>query len=296
MTAASTDTKRLTLARVRASIRYRVSSRAFDIFESSKRVLHNLTGHHPSRTLFIFGAQRSGTTHLERLFRADPRTVVFGEFSSLSIEPSKTVWASPGELRQRLETSQGSIAVARSLLASHRAAEILDAIPGSRAVWMYRRADEVVASMIRKWQGDFEAISRKVETDLDGVWELEATWQSLHRETERLSCAAQDSDARYRDLYGLYWHARNSAFFEQALDVDPRIKLLSYQTLLSQPEQSLAALDAMIGTQTPRIQFPLKTTRRTPRIAEPGFFSPDVQARCDGLFQRFANAESGLEP
>ncbi|WP_138466104.1 sulfotransferase [Poseidonocella sp. HB161398] len=295
MDIATAPGKRLTFARVKASLTYRASARAFDAFEGGKRTLHRLAGSHPSRTLFIFGAQRSGTTHLERLFRADPRTVVFGEFSPLSIDPSKTVWTPLPELRRRLDAAKGSYAVARSLLASHRAIEILDAVPGSRAVWVFRRADEVVASMLRKWPGNFEQISRRVETGADGVWELETLWSDLHDRAEALSSAAPGSEARLRDLYALYWHARNDAFFDCGIDADPRIRLLDYQTLLARPAESMAALARMTGTGAPLLRFPTRTERRNPRVARPGYLSPEVAALCAELYQRLAATAAAAE-
>lgn len=288
--------KPLSFGRIRASLEYRVASRSFRMFEGGKRVLHSVVRSHPEATLFIFGCQRSGTTHLERLLRADPRSVVFGEFSTLSIDPEKTVWLPLPELRHRLETAGGDYAVARSLLASHRAAETLDAVPGSRAVWMFRRADEVVSSMLRKWKGGFEEISRRVESDAAGKWELAPLWQALHKKVAEISTADPGSEARLRDLYGLYWHARNAAFFDLGLENEPRIRLLDYQTLLTRPSESVRDLTGAIGIGPPQFAFPLKTGRVNPRMPKPDFFSPPVRSLCDTLHARLSAVEQAARP
>ncbi len=283
----------LTLTRIKNSIEYRVTSRSFQMFEGGKRVYHQLFRAHPKTTLFIFGCQRSGTTHLERLFRADPRSVVFGEFSELSIDPAKTVWPELPELGRRINAAHGDFVAARSLLASHKAAEILDAIEGARAVMMFRQADEVVASMMRKWPGDFEEISRRVETDASGHWDLEKLWLDIHACIDDLSDAEPGSDARRRDIYALYWVRRNEIYFDLGFDRDDRIRLLDYRTLLNEPDVCMAALTTSIGFAPPRLAFPLTTRRINPPVRKPGYLSDRVRLMCDALYDRLSAAEKG---
>jgi hypothetical protein len=282
----------VTWARIKASAEYRIASRSFTFFEKAKRGMHGIIGSQPKSALFIFGAQRSGTTHLERLFRADPRSVVHGEFSALSIQPDKTVWPPLAQLRKQLETSSGKYVVARSLLASHRASEILDAFPTGRAVWMFRPAEEVVNSMLHKWGGKFEEISRGVETDDDGLWELEALWNRLATQMVQLSDAVPGSQDWHRDLYGLYWHARNGAYFDIGLHKDPRISLLSYRSLQTRPADSVGALVRDIGLRPAWISFPLTTRGPKPEKHRQPRFSAKIQTRCDDLYARLGEAEA----
>lgn len=281
----------LTVARIRNSLEHRISAQSFQLFENGKRVLHGLTRTKPRAALFIFGCQRSGTTHLERLFRADPRSVVFGEFSDLSIARDKTVWPPPPELRARLKAARGRFAVARSLLASHRAAEILDAVEGARAVWMFRHADEVVASMMRKWGGDFEAVSRRVETDAGNHWDLEGLWQDIHASARGMSAAEPGSAARQRDIYALYWLRRNEDYFDLGLSRDSRIRPLDYRSLLDRPDACTGALMQSVGLAPPWMAFPLTTRRISPRVRHPSFLTPRIQLLCDALYGRLCSAE-----
>lgn len=279
------------LARVKASIEYRIASRSFSIFETLKDRTHSFVGSKPTSVLFIFGCQRSGTTHLERLFRADPRSVVFGEFSELSVQPNKTVWAPIAQLEKRLHAGRGAYAVARSLLASHRAAEIVDAFPSSHAVWMYRAAGPVVNSMWVKWRDMFKEISRRVETDLSGNWDLAPLWKHLERDMTTLSSASPDTEAWWRDLYGLYWHARNAAYFDLELFVDSRISLLGYESLQDHPKGNVDSFTQAVGIEPARVRFPLKT--RTSKSSNPPAesFSPKIQDMCDALHARLQVAE-----
>jgi hypothetical protein len=290
--APSEPARRLTFKRVRASFEYRITSQSFRMFERAKRTYHGIARTRPKATVFIFGCQRSGTTHLERLFRSDPRSVVFGEFSPLSIAPDKTVWPPLDDLRRRIQTSEGGYAVVRSLLASHRAGEALDSLPGARAVWVFRDPEEVVASMLRKWRGGFEAISRRVESDADGRWELEQLWNGLHAKVAVLSEAPAGSEGRLRDLYAIYWHARNASYFAQGFENDARIRLLDYRTLLERPAVSVGALTEAIGVGAASVSFPLKTERiHAKSTGRSRYLSPEVKVMCDALIERLRYCE-----
>jgi len=105
--------------------------------------------------IWILGCQRSGTTLLERIFRSDLDSVVFGEFSELTIDAKKTVWKSFQGVEDTINAQNSRYAVARPLFESDRAAEILHAFPDSIAVWVFRDPRYVVNSMINKWGEDF---------------------------------------------------------------------------------------------------------------------------------------------
>ncbi|MEM9341983.1 MAG: hypothetical protein AAGA87_02960 [Pseudomonadota bacterium] len=286
----------LPLQRIHSSIASRVATRSFRVFEQSKRCFNEVVGVHPSAGLLILGCQRSGTTHLERLFRADMRSVIFSEFSDLSFDPGSVVWVDLSDVQRRLARAPGRYVVVRSLFASHRAVEILDSLRSLRVIWMIRPAAEVVASMISKWGDRFEAISRRVETDDAGDWDLASLWGDVHNEAQRLSTAERGTLPYQRDVYALYWHARNRTFFDLGLESDSRVRVLSYQTLLDDPMRVMADLRQDIGVSDTSLRFPLRTQRRTPKAAAPDLLSPMIRETCDALYARLLSVEARVEP
>lgn len=270
------------LARARASLATRATSHAWRAYERAKPILNGVAGARAHGHVFILGCQRSGTTLLERLYRADPRSAVFGEFSELSWAPDHTAWRPLPEVVRHLSERAATYTVSRSLLASHRAREILDATPNSVAIWLYRPPDPVVRSMLRKWGGEFRAISERVETRADGVWELRALWERLEREAGRPA-----------DLYRLYWLSRNRAYFDQRLERDGRVLLVDYDSLCRAPGKTVSAALGRIGLTPPRIAFPVPARAPAPAGARFATPSDDIDARCAALLARLDAAARG---
>lgn len=272
------------LGRIEKSLRYRAAKASWKAFEAAKPLYQTVTASRPQAHLFIVGCQRSGTTHLERLFRADPRATVFGEFSDLSIEPGKTVWRSLDEIRADLATCRGSYTVARSLLVSDRIDTALDAVPGSRAIWVWRDMRPVVASMIRKWGADFRAVSERVETDHAGHWALADLWARVEDEAGRHE--PREGEGAVWNRYALYWLYRNQAYAETRLERDPRIFPLAYDALLADPRGCIATVLAGHGLAPPQFSFPLRTVERASGRRPASPVSDVIAQRCDAMRER----------
>lgn len=275
--------------RIRNSTDDYVAENSFSIPKVGKARCHFLAGSRLRSFIFIFGCQRSGTNNLEKLFRADPRSAVFGQFSSLSIDAGKTVLSPLPELTSNVA---GRIVVARFVLASHRSPEIINAVPGSRAVWMFLDYQPVVALMVRKWSGDFEAISRRVETDSAGRWELQSLRQSLNDRAEGLSEHPSGSRGRIWDLYALYWLARNQAYPDRGLEKDPRVILLNYMTLVMRPVETIESLLLTVDEVAPLLSLPIVSVPPSTRRDRQSRFSPRVAELCDAMHDRLRTAEA----
>lgn len=237
----------------------------------------------PMATVFIFGCQRSGTTHLERLFRADPRSVVYGEYSALSVTPDRTIWMPADLMRDRLAKDAARYTVVRSLLASHLARDVLCDWPAASAFWVFRDVNSVVDSMVRKWNGDFFDISKRVETTPDGRWDLAKLWQLIFQEAQMLAPDA-DPQTRIRDVYALFWFYRNQLVFDLDLPALPQVVMADYADITAQPEAYLNHGLALAGVDPVIRRYRLET-RRTGTAGHKPRVSPHIQDRCDALYE-----------
>ena len=170
---------------------------------------------------------------LERMFRHDYRSAVFGEFSDLSIDIDRTAWKLLPEVQRQFNICRASYVVARPLYESIRASEILDFFPHSVAAWIYRDYRAVVDSMKRKWEDKFFEISRRVESNRDGQWGLKPMVDSIKKEALQIVGEKVTID----DLYALYWLKRNEMFFKQNLERKENVICLGYSSLVTSPNK-----------------------------------------------------------
>jgi hypothetical protein len=234
----------------------------------------------PRAVIWIFGCQRSGTTFLENTFRHDLDSAVFGEFSPLTIDPRKTVLSDLDAVFHIVQSQNARYAVIRPLFESDRAIELLNLFPGSVGIWLYRDCPHVVDSMIRKWEGRFFEISRRVESDSQGIWRLEEMTRSIEEEARR----AVDGDPT-AEIYARYWLARNRIPFTASLAHDPRMKFLSYRDLILEPGSSIESIMRKAGF--PGVWKDFKLDVRTSSLDKPVRqpISGDTLARCEELHQ-----------
>ena len=282
------------LSKARRSLSARYATYRWRGFEAVKPVVQRRFPAPPAGTVFIFGCQRSGTTHLERLFRADPRSVVHGEFSDLSVTPDKTLWQPFDDMAKRIAQDHARYVVIRSLLASHRILDTLDAWPDASAFWVFRDANSVVDSMMRKWGGDFFEISKRVESAADGSWDLADLWSKIQHEARTLAPAAEGLDY-WRNVYALFWCERNSLALDFNLAAHPRVIMADYADVTQRPSAYLDHALALAGVEPVGWRYPLETRKASHRShrSKPAFAAP-IQERCDALYDSLRAAAAPL--
>lgn len=236
----------------------------------------------PQFFVFILGCQRSGTTLLERIFRHDFNSAVFGEFCELAIDSQRTVWKPLGEVKQILDVQNFDYAVARPLFESDRAAEIIAFFQPSAAVWVFRDFRYVVNSMINKWGAEFFNISRRVEANENDIWRLETLYQDIKKEAMDLTGA----DNRIEDLYALYWLKRNQIVFDESLKTNRRVLVLDYVKLVSEPKQCVDKIIRTAGGSGVWDGFVTDADRKnaTKKIAIE--LSANIETKCDQMIAR----------
>jgi hypothetical protein len=267
------------ITRIRRSIRARrktYSNRLrarYKIIRKSYKKLGN-----PAHYIWIMGCQRSGTTHLERIFRSDLNSEVFGEFSELSISPEVTVWKPLPEIDETLSFCNARYAVARPLFESDRAHEIMEFFPRSSTVWLYRDYYDVVDSMINKWGDKFFKISQKCESDENGSWRFGTVLQQIEKEA--------GLDATIQDKYALYWLIRNEIIFSDTLVMNPRLLCLNYKQLVTNPKYCIDVIMKRSGLTTVWRGF--KTDSHTKSLNKNISFSisPELSGRCQAMLTR----------
>lgn len=190
--------------------------------------MKSMTVGSPEFLILILGCQRSGTTLIERIFRTDLDSVVFGEYCELTIASDRTVWQPLDKVQSTIASCNAKYAVAKPLFESNRAVELLAYFTTASVIWMFRDPTYVVHSMKKKWDDQFFEISRKVESDEEGHWRCESLIDEIEAEAH--------SNPTLDERYALFWKKRNEIAFVKGLDKDERVLFLNYETLVKYPE------------------------------------------------------------
>ncbi len=263
-------------------IRHRLE---FALDREVKRFRRMFAGPAAAQTaVFILGCQRSGTTMLGELFALDPDSDVHAEKSTLAdAADTKGLRLAPlPEVARRIARNAAPLVVAKPLVDSQRADELLACSPRWRAVWLYRDVRDVVLSNMQMFGKD-----NGLE-DLAPIVEGRPDWRS-----ERLSA---DLIARIRDLHAaglarndaaaLFWVTRNHHFFAQGLDAEPRVWLCRYEDLTADPVAEMGRIYRMIGRPAPAALARNKVHRSSVGRGDALTLSDGVRALCDEMRAR----------
>jgi len=186
--------------------------------------------------VLIFGCQRSGTTLLSKLFDDHLRCSVYSEASILSNDDQfKLRLNCIEDVISKLNRDVAPIVIMKPLVESQNSRLLLDEIPNSKAIWLFREPSEVVHSAIVKF-GPYEGAINKIKPLFDKEfaknpwtpWLTENISEKLLAEIKPFY--AENISANDAGL--IFWYLRNMQFFENNLQNDKRAILLSYESLL----------------------------------------------------------------
>lgn len=240
--------------------------------------------------LFILGCQRSGTTLATRIFDRDWNARVFPEFSELSSQDCEfgIRLNSLASVSRIIREQPYAFVIAKPLVESQRAAELLQHFPGSNVLWMYRSFIDVVASNLAKF-GERSGIDniRPIVFGAANNWRSEQVSDSVRE----LITKYFSEDMNPMDAACLFWFARNSLFFDENLDSAPladRVLLMRYERLTRSPTQAMEAVYRLVGRTFPGSRIvrevdPVSVGKGRGRALE---ISPEVRHSCESLLQR----------
>lgn len=217
------------------------------------------------RAVFVFGDMRSGTNMLKECFYRTARTAVFNESDPAAFDDFML-----RDLRvidRLVQTSPASVVVFKALADSARANELLDHYAGSRAIWIYRRYQDVINSAVRTrhWRSTLENLRITLEEP------ARARWRRLNLSESQLSLLRRHYDRGLDDnaARALIWYIRNDLYFSQALDKDPRVVLINYERLVKSPDKELHRAWEHVGLEHSHRHHVHVSTRSVGKHTEP---------------------------
>lgn len=250
-----------------------------NVLRSKKTLWGIVNNHSPDATpVFVFGAQRSGTTMLMDCFDRSMEIEVFGEDSkammNYRIRPN-------GEIEDLIRASRHRHIVFKPLTDSHRVGELLSLSEGAKAIWVFRRVEDRVNSSVAKF-GDHNL---QILTEFSkGAGRDRWQAQGLSAADFDWICSFDYSSMSPYAASALFWYLRNSLFFSQNLECNDLVLPLAYEDLASNPRETMQKICAFIGaTYRPAMVEQIHARsigRREPKIP------PEIMEICVPVYER----------
>lgn len=233
--------------------------------------------------VFLVGLQRSGTNMLLRGVGAAPQVEVHNENDHRAFDRYKL--KSLDVIEEIVTSSRHSHVLFKPLCDSHRIDQILDTLrterPG-RAVWAYRDVDGRVRSALAKFGDGNLQVLREFASGVNTTrWHV----QRISDESAKLVRSFDFESLSAESGAALMWLIRNRLYFELGLDKRDDVHLMSYESMLSNPERTMSGLCDFLG-------FPYDAslvrhvTGREPTYRDPLKIDPVIRAHCDDLARR----------
>lgn len=233
----------------------------------------------PAIPVFLFGEMRSGTNMLTECFDRTPGTAVFNENDEAAFDCFEL--RSLEVIRALIGRSRASYVFFKAIADSGRAVELLTAFPGSRAIWIFRRHQDVVNSALRRFSYHREHLRVVLEERERAGWRSHGV-RPEHEELIRKHYGPSLSETSAR---GLIWYLRNDLFYTQGLDTRRDVLLVNYERLVRHPSAELARAFAFLRLEFNRDAFRHVSTESVGKNPDPEI-EPEIAALCETLFAR----------
>ncbi len=240
----------------------------------------HLRGLKPREQLLIAGMQRSGTNLVMDLLERSMQTDTYHEYDPRAFDDY--------HMRERrhihglIERSGGEVFVIKALLESQHLSSLLDEFSPTKALWVVRDFRDAVNSLMISFPGFIERIQAIAEDRNACGWRGEG----MTDETHALIRQYVHAGINEATSAALKWYYRNILFFDQALDADERVRLVSYERLVTQPAIEIDRIFRFVGIQQVG-RIARWVSPRSIRKRPPPDIDPQVAALCEGLSQRF---------
>jgi hypothetical protein len=268
------------IPRVQAALSKRIRIASKRIYQTAR-----WRGIDRQQILFIVGCMRSGTTLMTRLFDADRDCRVFGERSVLSSADKELgLRLNPlPEVAAIINRVRAPLVVTKPLVETQNVATLLSYFAGSKALFMYRRYQEVALSDLAKF-GPRNGIA-----NIRPIAEERAdNWRSAG--ASRAVCALirqfYSPQMRIHDAAALFWYSRNQLFFDLELPSSPAVMLCQYEHLAQRPVEVMREIYDFLGVPCPDLSHTAQVYTSSVRKGADLDLSTEVRAICEELQTR----------
>jgi Sulfotransferase domain len=218
------------------------------VLDRSRTWLQRLRTPHPTtekRPVFVVGCNRSGTNMVCKAIGRSrhgwdyPEREFSFAFNGYYLRSDRIVdWL--------IRLTPAPLVSFGCILDSQSTDDLLSRFEGARAIWIYRRYQDVASSCAHmSWGPHLKDLVRWVargETE-----RLGARGKRISAETMRLFSELFREDLSTEEGACLYWYLRNGLYFDLGLHTDPRVLLVQYEDAVMDKERSFRQIFDFLG-------------------------------------------------
>jgi hypothetical protein len=229
---------------------------------------------------FVAGVQRSGTNMLMDVLERSFATDVIHERDRRAFE--RYQMREPEVVRALVERSRAGHFIIKSLCELQHLRRLMENFAPARTVWIVRDYNDVVNSMRVSFGNQARQVKRiATDRDSDG-WQGQGMSDATHAMVrERVHPEISDTSAA-----ALIWFFRNQLFFDQGLEQDPRVLLVRYESLVTDPVVEFQRIFVFLGLDY-RPWHSRKVVANSIRKAHEPEIEAPIRELCDAMTARF---------
>jgi hypothetical protein len=233
--------------------------------------------------VFIVGCNRSGTNMVCGAIGKSPHGWDYRE-SAFSVAFNSYYLRSDWIIESLIRLTPAPIISFGSILDSQFTDGLLSRFEGARAIWVYRRYEDVANSCARmQWGYRLKDYARWVARG--ELERLGARGEGIGADTVRLFGEVFREDLSNEESACLYWYMRNQLYFDLNLHMDPRVLVLQYEDAVLNKEKAFRRVFGFLGfPYHPAIIGDVfaSSVSKNPRPD----IDPTIQGVCDALQAR----------
>ena len=239
--------------------------------------------HDEKRILLIFGCQRSGTSLLARIFNNDIRALTrLSEDNCLTGTAESRLRMRPlTEVNGMIRCFRFPFVIVKPLVESQNAIRILNALPRSKAIWMFRSYKDVVNSNLKRFQRQVINL-RAIDERQPNNWRSEGLSATTHAVVAKYF----RDDMSRADAAALFWYTRNVLFYELHLDEHDDVMMCRYENLVSDPHRTMRSIYKFVDLSFPGRDIAREVDGRSLLLGQRVVLNPEIEELCDGLQSR----------
>jgi hypothetical protein len=263
-----------------STFRYRLERAAV---LSAKHLRHIFSKGQARTLLFVAGVQRSGTNMVMDILERSLDIDAFHERDERAFQGYEM--RSPEVILELVEKARAPVIAIKALCESDKLQTLLETFPQSKVLWVFRHYDDVVNSQNVLWKGKADVI-RRILQDHDPVgWR----GRNISEETRAKLIAIYRGETDNKTASALFWYMRNIRFFEQEFESNPRVMLVRYEDLVTEPDRYFKAIFASLGLSYRSWQAAIASDDSIRSRAAP-ILDDRARILCEELYARFCAA------